>query len=172
MILLGAVGFLNDATAQSELPPRDSSRILFAERGARFRYYLPGTKLRVTAYQSREKTKGWIVFVTDSILLMRTRRNEVAIPIDSIVAIKKVDPTLRVVFASAGAVAITGSFLLAQRATSVGALLLIPVAAGGIYSVSGIPLSYLIESFEEKKAKRQWRFRAVPRYIWMKKRML
>lgn len=146
----------------------DLSYAIVASKKGVERKYKSGSRLLIkySNGHSAQKARGYFAGVEDGKIMMLSKKSARVYPSispDSILLIRRIRPTQRIIFAAAGLTLIgTGTVVLDNASNSSGisgaAVLVIPVIGAGVYFLYAVPISLLIEKLNEKKKIKGWTY--------------
>src|ERR1044071_1588200 len=169
-LVLTALFFLSAALslpAQDSIP--DFSYRLITLKNGIEKLYKPGTRLflKYGNGSSPQKIRGIFAGVMDgkiAIIRKKKSKEQILIPVEDIILVRKIHPGKRIIFGAIGAVLITGGAAIIENTEdSPGgawtAALVIPVIGAGVYFLCVVPASLVLEKLSEKKRSDGWSFR-------------
>lgn len=142
------------AFAQTTEPSGFSYAIVAGKNGIERRYNV-GSKilLKFTSDSSIQKARGYFAGITNgkiAILSKKISKEAALISADSILLLRRIRPTQRIIYAAGGVTLIgTGAAILDKAGNTSGnsgaAVLIIPVIGAGVYFLCAVPVSLFFE---------------------------
>jgi hypothetical protein len=164
-ILVTLVTFLS-AVGQQALP--DLSYSLIASKNRNEAWYNAGMRLCVKYKNpaSVKRVKGIFAGVSDGeILVARKKKSEegVLVPVEEIIAVRKINPRKRIVYGTIGALLVGGGGAIIDKGgntpgSAMKGAFIIPLIGVGSYFLAAIPVSMLLDKAGEKKRSSGWEF--------------
>lgn len=146
----------------------DLAYFIVASKNGTERNYKTGKRflIKYKSGSSAQKTRVFFAGVSEGKIAMlpKTTSNEVVlIPPDSILLLRRIRPTQRIIYAAAGITLIgTGTAILDNVGNASGnsgaAVLIIPVIGAEVYFLCAVPVSLFFEKIFEKKRSSGWTF--------------
>ncbi len=146
----------------------DLAYVIVASKNGIERKYKAGTRLLIKYNNgnSKQKARGYFAGVEEEKIAIFSKKatgKAILISPDSVLLLRKIRPTQRIIFATIGMTLIGGGAAILDKASNTSgnsgaAVLIIPVIGAGVYFLWAVPVSLLIEKINEKKKDKGWTF--------------